>query len=216
MTLIGLNSWLIPVKAQQLGEWVSLKLKVDLPHGLSGVLTQDVRTVHPGLQINQLLTDFELGYKINKRLDIAVNYRYSRKREDHHYLYPRNRWYFDFKYDNKLNRLDTDYRVRFQRQTKTYIEDADDKIPVYYLRNRIKIAYNLPNNKKEPYVTYEIYCPVNKTEPRFLDAHRITAGIDIPINKKNEIDVGLMYKREYLPVYASFINLLLTYSFDLN
>jgi hypothetical protein len=204
-------------QSQERYEWISATVTYDLPKKFNFNLTEEARLRNiSGSLLNQMHTDFELGYKVHKRVDVACIYRFAQKREDNHYFYSRHRFTAQASYDNKYKRLEYTYRARYQYQTKRYKEDIFDEIPDQYLRNRLKLTYNIRKTKVEPYLSYEIFSPLNRYKEQVIDEFRIGLGARIPINKRNRLDAGLLYNYEMdnSPVSAWIITI--GYRFEAN
>ena len=178
-------------------EWVSAAILFDMPKKFSLSLAEESRIRNfSGSLISQVHTDVELGYKLNKRIDFACIYRYAQKREDNQYFYARNRFSAEGSYDNNLRRLGYSYRLKYQIQSKHYKEDYFDEIADQYIRNRIKLTYNIRRTRIEPYLLGELFSPLNRYKLQTIDEYRFGAGLKVPLNKKNRLDVGLLYDHE--------------------
>ncbi len=198
--------------AQESGEWLGAEVEFDLPRKFSIEANVEGRALNTGrIQFYKYLTQFGLNYKISKRFDVGIKYRLEWRLEENMHYYYRNRMMFDFKFDYPIERFGIDYRARFQRITKTYINSEFDLVPSCHLRNKFQLSYNVPNNPITPRVSLELFSPLNAYKYLTFDEYRITAEVRYPLKKNQSITGGIMYVNEQFEVRLSGIIFLLSY-----
>lgn len=206
----------IPMQGQVTGEWISAEIGFDLPKSFGFETEVEGRYINiDGILTNSYHIDFGLDYKIDNRWDISASYRFKQNHENDGYFHARHRFYFDIDYDNSWKRFEYTYRMRTQRETRQYIEDAFDAIPEYEWRNKMEIALDL-NSDWTPYIAQEIFIPLNLFTPFRIFDTRTILGVDIPIINNHEIDIGIMYDQEIYPENLYSFVLRLGYSFSAN
>lgn len=206
----------IPVQGQVTGEWISADIGFDLPKSFDFGIEGEARYDNiAGILTNKYLIDFGLDYKIDNRWDLSASYRFIQNRENDGRFHARHRFYFDIDYDNSWKRFEYTYRMRTQQETRRYIEDAFDAIPEYEWRNKFEIALDL-NSDWTPYVSHELFVPLNRFNPFRIFDSRTILGIDIPITNDHEMDIGIMYDKEIYPENLYSLVLRLGYSFSAN
>lgn len=149
----------------------------------------------------RLLNDFKmdsyileggLSYKLHKYLTVAGYYRYENtwdyKKSTGAYKgqVASNRIAFDAKSGFELNRFDFQFRLRYTNGAD-FDETTDDKAS--YFRYRAKIDYDIKNSKFVPYISVEAFHDLILKD---FDKIRYTAGVNYPLNNKNEF--GLFYR----------------------
>lgn len=207
----------LPVRSQVTGEWIGAQIEFDLPRKFTLDAEIELRTLNPGgFRPYKYLGQIGLDYKINKRFDVGIKYRYSWRIEENMYYYPRHRIMADLKFDYPLGRFHFDYRARFQRITKAYIDSEFDRIPTLHLRNKIEFSYDIPDNKAEPALFFELFTPLNGYEPRRFDEYRVGAELKVPVAKKHDITGGIMYLHERTENALSGIIFRLSYKFTVD
>jgi hypothetical protein len=183
--------------AQITGEWLSAEIEFDLPKKFTAEASLEGRFLNPGgMELVKYFGQAGLSYKISRHFDVTFKYRYSMRVEDNMHYYPRHRLMFDFKADYPLKRFKFDYRARFQRISKTYIEDELDLIDFMHWRNRFRASYNVRNNPIEPSVYIEFFSPLNALKQEPVDEIRYGADVSYPITKKQSISGGIILIHE--------------------
>jgi hypothetical protein len=203
--------------AQVWGSWMSAEIEVDLPKKFTWETSLESRSIHTGgYQLVSYFVQGGLNYKISKRFDLALKYRLTRRLEEDMRYYLRTKLIADFKFDYPLGRFAFDYRARYHRITKTYINSEFDPIPVQHLRNKFEFSYDIRDNKMEPAVFAEFFVPLNGYNQGPVDEYRIGADLKIPLKKDHRIDAGLMYVHEHWETSLSGLIILLGYKYTLD
>ncbi len=132
------------------------KLADKLELDLSGVL----RTFNNASKIEEVFLEAGLTYKVNDYFSAGASYRITENIEDDDAFHLRHKWFVDVKGTLPAGDLTVTARARFQKRYKTYFEDEEDKIPDSHLRTRLKVHYDIPNFKINPYLSAELFLPV--------------------------------------------------------
>ena len=204
------------VFAQITGEWFEVGIRKELPFNLRIKLSEEIRFYNSPIYMDQSFTEFDVRYKISRRFDVSLSYRFIKKREENNYYYTRHKFLFNFLCDIPINRFTLDYRIRIQKLTKSYINSEFDKIPDNYIRNKLKLSYDIRKNPLEPFLSFEIFYPLNAYKINTLDEYRAVLGTKYPINKKHSVLAGIMINRERFPIPLNKIVFLLSYDFNMN
>ena len=206
-----------PARSQNTGGWFGIEMKYDLPKGFSAELEGEMRTDFTyGFVVDQFFPQAGLSYKINKHFDVSGAYRFIQKRENNGYYYNRNKYMFNLMTDFTVERFILKNRIRYQTQVKQYIDDELDAVPDKYIRDKFEIAYNIKNTPVEPYVSIEVFYPLNQFEINTINELRICGGVDVPVAKKQSVNISLMYNKErFTRINESYI-VCLGYSFSVN
>ena len=187
----------IPLKAQvnDAGLWTSVKVETELVKNLNASILQEFRFNENITELGAFYTEAGLDYKINKHFQVEVNYRFSQKRQVENYYSLRHRFSIDLKYSKKLKPFELKYRIRFQDQYADIGRSKDGGVPEYYLRNKLSLQWDL-KKAYTPYVSVELFSPLNY--PRFyaFDNIRSTAGVEYAFTKRHKLDLYYMIHKE--------------------
>lgn len=201
--------------AQEIGGWYSAGLDYKISKKLSFGSNIEARmNYNNGVNLEQYFPEVKLSYKIKKYIALSGSYRFSQTKEDNGYFYSRNKFYANISINKDIKRFTVKNRLRYQYQKKQYINNEYDKIPDKYLRNKFEVSYNIKKNPIDPFLSFEVYYPLNSFEINTINEYRITGGIDFPLNKKNDMSIGLMYNQERFSAPKASYNLLVSYEFS--
>lgn len=197
--------------------WASAGLSLKLTPKWRILAEEEMRTnaLH---SIDQYFTSVGLRYFVWKNLAVSANYRFIKKNENGYYFYNRHRYYADLSYEQPVGRIAFAYRARLQRQHKTYIDDYSDIIAENYLRQRLKLEWNVRGTRLTPAISAEVFLPLNKYKTYTIEGYRVIGGAAYPVwSKRNSLEIGLGLNRDLFPVPATewFVALSFTRSFSL-
>ncbi|MDO9255146.1 MAG: DUF2490 domain-containing protein [Bacteroidales bacterium] len=177
------------------GLWTSVSFEAKLVKKAAFNISQEFRFNENITELGAAFTDAGLSYKLNKHFQFAVNYRFTqRHRVDDYYSF-RHRFYADIKYSHKLKPFGISLRTRFQDQYSDIGRASDGGIPEYYLRNKLSLGLDL-NKRYSPYISVELFSPLNYPRYNAFDNIRTTAGIEYAISKHHKIDISYMIQKE--------------------
>lgn len=126
-------------------------------------------------------------------IDLGVSYKFSDffKMGGGYELHDRNRgidgWKFRHRYhidgtlSTRLQRMKFSLRERVQHTFDGYSDE-------FRLRSRLKLAYDLPNSKCEPYVSVEMYNGLNAGERLAVKRMRYRGGMTFSFSARWEAD----------------------------
>ncbi|HUX57641.1 MAG TPA: DUF2490 domain-containing protein [Bacteroidales bacterium] len=202
-------------QSDDFGIWYGLNTEYSVKKKLEIDLSAMIRTFNNASDIDEAFLEGGVTYKLNKYLALAGSYRITENLEDNSEYHIRHKLMADIKGNGSLGRFDFSARFRFQRQDKTYFEDANDEIPDYHGRIKIKAEYKTPSFPINPSISFEtFYRMFEATEKRF-DKHRFAIGIEYKINKKHSLELEYMFERDYFPKLSDINLIVLSYKFKL-
>ena len=187
----------VAAKAQynDAGLWASLSLEVKLVKKVSANIAQEFRFNENISELGTAFTDVGLSYKLNKHVQVAANYRFTQKRRIDDSYSLKHRVYVDVKYEKKAKPIQIVFRSRFQDEYSDIGRASDAGIPNYYLRNKLTFELDL-DKAYMPYVSVELFSPLNNPREYLFDNIRSSAGIEYSLTKKQKIDLYYMIQRE--------------------
>lgn len=150
--------------------WTGGNLNVKLSKMFSLDISENVRFNNSVRSYKKSFSELGLKIKFSKKISVKPSYRFilgTNNTIDHRVLFDGN-----YNLKKKDSPLDLSYRMRFQHQ---FISSKT------YLRNKIKIGYNL-SKLVDPFIGYEAFFRFN-TKNEFR-VSRWTFGLDWKINKR--------------------------------
>ena len=181
------------------GVWYSVSAEHKLIKRLDLDLSAALRTFENAAKVEEVFFEGGLSYKLTSFLTIGGAYRISENIEDDLSYHLRHKLFGDIKGTYSPGNFDISGRARFQRRYKTFFEDEEDKIPDSHGRYRIKILYRTPSFPVNPYISYEIFCPMNKDPERAIDKTRIAGGIEYKISKNHAVEIDYTFQSDFIP-----------------
>lgn len=196
------------------GMWLTLSAEKKLNKKFKLGLTQEIRLRENYTMIGTILTDVSLTYKLNKSFAVSGNYRLAFKQTLNLEYMPRHRFYGDFTYRQKHNKLTVSLRSRVQNQAR-YLSFGDElDVNRIYWRNKLTAKYDV--KKYTPYLSFEVYYPMNKPSGNHVDGVRLAAGTDYNISKRKTITGYFLIDKEVQvanPLTSYIIGVEYNYSF---
>ncbi|MGB4292338.1 MAG: DUF2490 domain-containing protein [Bacteroidales bacterium] len=193
------TSGVIAGQENDFGIWLELNTTHKIVKKLDATLNGEVRTFNNSSQVRQVFLEGGLEYKVTKSFSVAGSYRLASRREDDDNFYWRHRIFTDLKLKYPVNDFNISARLRFQRSTKTYIEDLEDLDASYLFRVRLKIDYDIPKVPLAPYVYYESFSPIFAGEGYRISKYRLSAGAEYHLTKKSDIQAGYIFQHDSDP-----------------
>jgi hypothetical protein len=198
------------------GEWLSAEMEAGLPKRFSFQAIIEARAINSGgIQFKKYFTQAGLAYSISKRFELSAKYRFASVQEENSNYYLRHRLLVDLNFNYPAGQFRFDYRARYQRNKKTYIENDLDRSPVEHFRNRFEVSCDIAKNRLRPSAFYEVFFALNGHQPKTFDEHRIGTELGYPFATRQSITGGLMYIHERYEADLSGFIFLLTYKITL-
>jgi len=197
------------------GIWYGAGGSLDITGSLDFKLEGDIRTINNASKIDEGFGEAGLSLQIFRFLSVSSSYRLTSELEDDGNYYLRHKFFADMTGKKNLGRFGISGRLKYQRQVKTYIKDANDETPDNHLRLKLETSYNIPKSKFEPCIYYETFARIFEASEKTFDEFRLSAGASYKIAKKQKITVSYIYKRDYLPHRSDMNIISLFYDFKI-
>ena len=163
-------------------------------------------TVSPELRfddnfsLDKYLLEGEAEYKLSKLLSVATRFGFVgnlRNEKETEYF---GRYAFSTKFEKEFNRFEPSLRIMYSNY-------ADDQvIDKKFLRYKVKLKYDIPNFKVNPFVSFQLFQGLNEGG---LYKIRYAVGAEYKLFKKNYLGVSYKfdyYNKEYLNRHIFSIN----------
>lgn len=158
-----------------------------------------IRTFENASKIEQAYMEMGASYNLNKYVGFAASYRIGNYVEDDDLYHLRHKWFADIKGSLPLKNIVFSARLRLQILARTYFEDASDKKAEYDGRLKLKGTYKIPGSPVNPYLIFETFSPVFRSEGRLIDKSRSTIGLECKITRKHIVETEYIYQRDNVP-----------------
>jgi hypothetical protein len=175
--------------------WTSVSAEAKIVKKLTANVAQEVRLNENITEVGTIYTDLGLEYKVNKHFQFSLNYRFVEKRRSDDYYSFRTRIYIDLKYDKKIKPFQIHFRSRIQNELADIGRAADGGIPEYYLRNKLTVKLD-KWKKLSPFVSVELFSPLEDEYKGLFDEIRSSAGIDYDLSKHHKVELFYMIQQE--------------------
>lgn len=199
LMLLGSVLWCSHCMAQDtdMGTWLGVNLSKDLTKKIGLELEEEVRIFKNFGEIDRFASEFAAFYKLNSNLKGGAGYGWIYDHdvndsfwENRHRIYAYVRGRF------KTGRFTVSLREKYQSTFYDKTVKGFDYSPQRYLRSRLGVEYDIPNNKAAPYVATEMHYQLNNPDGNEIDDWRYTAGIEFPLSKNTDIDTFFRFKQE--------------------
>ncbi len=177
------------------GSWLSVNVQKKLSQAASLTFSQEVRLMENFSEATTVFSDFGIGYRLDKHIKLAGNYRLVKNRRLDDSYETRNRFYADLSYRRKFNPLELIVRERFQSEFAGHNTGARIN-PELYSRTKATLKLDL-DRKLVPYAYTEVFQPLNNPEARFTDKVRYCAGIEYQFSSRHMIDFNYMIQNKF-------------------
>lgn len=191
----GLFSPALQAQQKDAGLWTSIGLEVKVAKKLKALVCQEVRFKENITELGTYITDAGLDYKINKYLQVAVNYRFMQNRRVDDFYSPRHRFYVDLKLQKKFKPFDLHFRTRLQDEYADIGRASDGGIAEYYSRNKFSLKLDIDKPIK-PYLSLELFSPLNYPCTYTFDNIRCSLGVEYALFKHHNFDLFYMIQKE--------------------
>lgn len=180
------------------GGWFSFDVSTDLSSRFSMDVEQEARLFKNFGEWDRHSTSISGDYKIVGWLKGGVGYMliFNHKVKSDTWD-TRHRYFVYLQGKQKLGRFSISLRERFQ---STFVkEEAVEElgyefISRNYLRSRLKVDYDIKNNKLEPYLSAEMYYSLSGKKE--INDMRYTVGAEFPLAGKFDLDTYLRLDQE--------------------
>lgn len=185
----------IPASAQDdFGSILSIDVTKKIVKGVYISFEEEFRTRSDFGKIDRFSHALELSYKPVKYLKVGgaynlINFNHEKKGWE-----IRHRYYFYATGSVSVGRFGFSLRERFQSTKRQGVEETAKRAnPKLYLRSRLKVDYDIPKSKFEPFVSVELFNTLNDPQENKMDRWRGIAGTSFKLNKKNTFQVYYRY-----------------------
>lgn len=191
-TLLFSNS---AISQELYGLRTGVEVTKPLTKSLSVSIAPELRMTTSPFMVDEMLLEANIAFKPLKWMQFIGGYRYSRFYEsDFDDRFNGHRYYIAIRPKFDLGRFTFVYRAKFQRSLIYWYDMGYSIETKDNIRNRLQVAYDIPNAKVEPFVMGELYYDITSGKKKEFNRLRLRVGASYPLNKRNEIEVFGQYQ----------------------
>lgn len=203
------------IVTQDLETWSKVGLKFKVNNDFSLGLNQQFRLNENSSSMDQIITNFDTKYKINKSLYFGLGFRYIADKKSDDSFQNDFRYNIDAGYKHSINQFSLNYRLRYQNKNEIGFSKTDGDDIDHVFRLKIGAEYNIKNWKLDPQFSTEIFNDLTQSTDKLYKV-RFTLATDYSINKMNSIGAFYRLERELNESYPKTTYIIgLNYKFTL-
>ena len=191
--------WLCSAQAQyhDFGTRTGLSADKKLTKYLSLSANMQMRLEENYSKIGSGLLDFQIGYKLNKKVSFGFSYRFSQKNDFRTSWETRHRAQLRLVLKKKIKPVTLQYRTIYQVGFSGLYKPENYYSPNTYWRNKVQFKLDI-DKKIEPYLASEVFYNVSNNVG--VDGYRIALGLNWDLPNKMEMKTGYLFQQELYQV----------------
>jgi hypothetical protein len=181
------------------GIWLGADVQHKLTKKIDVEFSGNIRTFNNSSRIDQEFIEAGLQYKLNRTFSLSGSYRLINNFENDSDYHFRHKLFADLKASVPIHNLDLSGRIRIQRTTRMYIEEADDELAQYTGRIKLKADYSIKSFPLDPYAFAETFIPLSESNSLEIIKTRLSAGVKLKVTNRISLDFGYIYQIDTKP-----------------
>lgn len=174
----------------------SLSLSKDLGRRIGATVEQEFRFNQNVSSFDRSMTTVGVDYTlIKKLLKAEVNYDFIYQRQDT-YFELRHRGSASLSAQMKSNSFGFKLRTRAQSTWRDESRGDYKFNPKYVWRNKLECEYTIFGSPVKPFVSGEVFCPLNGGSGFFMDGYRAVVGAKYRLSSHTALEFMLRYDQE--------------------
>lgn len=192
--------WITPIfsfaQTRDLGVIGSLALSKDFGRSWSTKVEQELRFNQNLSTFDRSLTSIGVDYSlIRKLLKVGVDYDFICQRQNE-YFEIRHRSSVAFATSVSYSSFDFEFRTRAQATWRDETRGDYKFNPKYVWRNKLECSYTIFGSPIKPFLSGEIFCPLNSENGFYMDSYRATLGLKYRISLHTSLQFLLRYDQD--------------------
>jgi len=198
--IFGFLAWAYPhflsAQTNDAGAIGSLSVSKDIGRNMGATVEQEFRFNQNISSFDRSLTSVGVDYSIIKKL--------LKAEANYDLIYQRQDTYFEFKHrasaslsaQMKYNSFGFKLRTRGQSTWRDESRGDYKFNPKYVWRNKLECEYTIFGSPVKPFVSGEIFCPINGANGFFMDGYRAVIGAKYRTSARTTLEFLLRYDQE--------------------
>lgn len=205
LLLCGLWSVIACAQINDFGGIGTIALSKKIDRNIDLKLEQEFRFKQNLSIYDRSKTSLGMDYSmLNKNLKVELNYDFiNQQSEENNEI--KHRASLALSTDYKLYKLKFEIRTRGQLTWRDSERGDYNYNPRYVWRNKLNIAYDIFGSPFEPFITGELFTPLNGKKGYYLDGVRATTGLKYRATKHSSVKFELRYDQDLQQVAAQNI-----------
>jgi len=174
----------------------SLSLSTDLGRSWDAKLEQELRVNQNFRMLDRSLTSIGVDYTIIKKLLKASL--------DYNFIYQRQNEFYEIRHRSSaalaaqlsISSFDLELRTKGQATWRDESKGDYKFNPKYVWRNKLECAYSIFGSPLKPFLSAEIFCPLNSENGFYMDSYRVIAGAKYKFSKHISLEAFLRYDQD--------------------
>jgi len=159
-------------------------------------LEQEFRLNQNSTTFDRSLTSIGLDYALfRKRLKAGLDYDFIQQRNNQHFEI-KHRSSFFLTTGLKLYSFDFEWRTKGQSTWRDETRGDYKFNPRYVWRNKLECGYTIFGSPVKPFISGEIFCPINGINGFFMDSYRSILGLNYRYSKHSSVELLLRFDQE--------------------
>lgn len=200
--------------------WSAVSLKYKLKHNWSFGVEEQLRLKNNSSEVDAFLTELSTDLGLTDNIYGSIGFRYYRENDtqgDVQGFENHMRLHFDLKYNYEKERLNIEYRLRWQTKNELGISNEEGDYANKNLRFKVGLRYNIKKWKLDPEFSSEIFRHYETGEQTSFDKFRITLGTKYKIKGFGKIGAFYRMEKELIGSYPQSTNIVgLKYTYTIN
>lgn len=160
-------------------------------------LEEEVRTKENSKQLDRLATGLDAAFQlVPKIVKVGVGYTFIADYDERNGFSLRHRMVGQVSAKHKIHRLEMSLRGRYQLTYRDESVKSYKWNPKSYVRGKFELSYKLPKVSLTPFVSAEVFYPLNNYKGNAIDNVRYEVGGEYKFNKKNSVSLAFRYDDE--------------------
>ncbi len=213
--LFFINDGITKAQTSDFQIWTTAGISKKITKDISLSIEQELRFYNNASFAKKYFTDIGVNYELLKFIDISLNYRFIKNRENNSLFETQNRYYTDICLKRSFNRFRFSFRTRYQVQQENKINKEMGEPTDIYNRNKLSIKYNIPKFPVSPNISSELFYQFDKAYGNKFDKVRFQFGLEYSILKDHKIEIYYMFQHEIMQAEPEKTYILgLSYSYE--
>ena len=195
--VLGLIPFVAVAQLQQTGGIASFSLSKEFGKRFEISAEQELRLDRNFTSINRSSTSVGAEYVVVKgllRVQAAYDLHYRRNNDEYYEF--RHRASAGLVLQQDAGRFSFRWRTRGQLTYRDENQGDYSYNPKYVWRNRLQCNYDIPRSAFRPYVSVEVFCPINSKNGFFMDSYRLIAGTRYRVSRQHSLDFQLRFDQD--------------------
>lgn len=169
--------------------WTGAEFDAPLSKKLQVTLSPEVRFTDQSQKIDDILFEANARIRWLKLFQTEFSYRFSRSYDDPGQYFNGNRLSAGFRSALDIGRFRFRNRLRYMHSLTNKYSFGYSIETRRYIREGLKISYNIRKSKLEPFVQAEIYYDLSPDRNHEFSRIRYRAGLELAVSKRSAFEI---------------------------